>query len=236
MAHDMKLRLEELTENPSPRVPICLTLDVSGSMHGSKLQDLNAAVRSFYDSVRSDEMACMSAEIAIVTFGNRVRQISEFSSIERQSVPTLECSGSTPMGEAVRESLAALEQAKRVYSQMGVDYFQPWLVLMTDGTPTDDISAAVEQCRSLVEKRKLTVFPIAIGQDADLATLARFSPNLPPLRIESTDLKAFFSWLSASVTKVSVSNPGDSSSSSLGAMEFKKMALDWQTAFQQDRK
>jgi uncharacterized protein YegL len=231
MADDLRLRLDELTENPTARVPVCLALDTSGSMAGTKLEELNAALASFYDTVRKDEMASISAELAIVTFGHSVAKVTDFSSVNRQQVPALNAAGATPMGAAVAMSLDMLDQAKRVYSEMGVDYFQPWLVLMTDGEPTDDITESVRRCQELVGKRKLTVFPIAIGKDANLKTLQSFSPNLPPLRMESTDLRRFFAWLSMSITHASMSNPGDKQAATLGETAFRKATVDWHTGF-----
>jgi uncharacterized protein YegL len=231
MANDLRLRLDELTENPTARVPVCLALDTSGSMAGAKILELNAAIHSFYNAVRSDEMASISAEIAIVTFGSTVTKTMDFAGANRQRVPVLQASGATPMGAAVCMGLDMLDQAKRVYSEMGVDYFQPWLVLMTDGAPTDDITPAVRRCRELVLGRKLTVFPVAIGADANLHNLASFSPNLPPLRIESTDFRRFFAWLAMSITTASLSNPGDKEAASFGETAFRKATVDWHTGF-----
>ena len=227
MADDLKLRLEELTDNPTARVPVCLALDVSGSMSGSKIQQLNEALQTFYRSVREDEMANMAAEIAIVTFGQEVRKVVDFSNIGRQQMPMLFADGPTPMGTAVNQCLDMLEQAKRVYSRMGVDYYQPWLVLITDGAPTDDISGAARRCRELIERRKLTVFPIAVGDDADANILSQFSPSSPVLRTKSEGFRHFFSWLAKSVNTVSMSNPGDTKSADLGADEFAKMCKSW---------
>jgi uncharacterized protein YegL len=231
MADDLKLRLDELTDNPTARVPVCLALDTSGSMMGKKIDELNAAVSTFFRVIREDEMASIAAEIAVVTFGEKATKVLDFSGIERQHVPAFKADGYTPMGQAVNMSIDMLEQAKRVYSEMGVDYFQPWLVLMTDGEPTDDITIAVQRCQKMVNNRKLTVFPIAIGKDANLAVLGQFSPRLKPIRIEATELKRFFSWLSKSVNAVSLSNPGDTQSAGLGETAFKKMSVDWETAF-----
>jgi uncharacterized protein YegL len=200
-------------------------------MMGNKIDELNAAVSTFFRAIRDDEMASIAAEIAVVTFGDNVKKVLDFAGIERQQVPRFSADGYTPMGQAVTMCLDMLEQAKRVYSEMGVDYFQPWLVLMTDGEPTDDITTAVQRCQQMVNSRKLTVFPIAIGKDANLSKLGQFSPRLQPLRIQATDLKRFFSWLSKSVNAVSLSNPGDTQSAGLGETAFKKMSVDWETAF-----
>jgi uncharacterized protein YegL len=231
MADDLKLRLDELTDNPTARVPVCLALDTSGSMMGGEIDELNAAVSTFFRVIREDEMASIAAEIAVVTFGEKATKVLDFAGVERQRVPIFSADGYTPMGQAVNMCLDMLEQAKRVYSEMGVDYFQPWLVLMTDGEPTDDITVAVQRCQKMVTSRKLTVFPIAIGKDANLSKLGQFSPRLKPIRIEATELKRFFSWLSKSVNAVSLSNPGDTQSAGLGETAFKKMSVDWETAF-----
>lgn len=235
MTIDLKLRLEELTDNSNARLPICLALDTSGSMDGDKLNELNAAVRWFFNEVRKDEMAAMTAEIATVSFGGEVRQLTEISGIERQQVPSLTASGGTPIGEAVMKCLDLLDQAKREYKELGVDYFQPWLVLMTDGTPTDDIAKAVERCQQEIRNKKLTVIPIAIGSDADIPTLARFSkPGFPPLRLGSTFLKEFFAWLAKSIQQTSLSNPGDSDADNL-AISLQRQAKSWDEAIRGGR-
>lgn len=235
MTIDLKLRLEELTDNSNARLPICLALDTSGSMDGAKLKELNAAVRWFFNEVRKDEMAAMTAEIATVSFGGEVRQLTEISGIERQQVPSFSASGGTPIGEAVIKCLDLLDQAKREYKELGVDYFQPWLVLMTDGTPTDDIAKAVERCQQEIKNKKLTVIPIAIGADADIPTLARFSkPGFPPLRLGSTLLKEFFAWLAKSIQQTSLSNPGDSDADNL-AISLQRQAKSWDEAIRGGR-
>ena len=204
------LRQEDLVENPTARVPICLVLDVSGSMSGAPIRELNEGVRLFFDAIRADEVAQYAAEICIVTFGDTVTKKLDFMSIERQEVPTLTASGSTPMGQGVAMGLDLLEARKEDYKRAGVDYYQPWMVVMTDGEPTDDISVSANRISSLVTGKKLTVFPIAIGDSANMATLGKLSPTRPPLRLQGLNFSEFFTWLSRSVSRVSQSMPGES--------------------------
>jgi len=203
------LRQEDLVENPTARVPICLVLDTSASMDGSPIVELSQGVSAFFETIRDDDVAQYAAEICVVTFGGSVRKLVDFMSIERQEVPSLKAEGGTPMGEAVNTALDLLEQRKQDYKRAGVDYYQPWLVLMTDGAPTDDIDAAAAKTATMIKERKLSIFPIGIGSAVNMQTLAQFSPNRPPLRLQGLNFKEFFVWLSRSVSRVSQSTPGE---------------------------
>src|SRR5574338_99382 len=209
MNEEFIIRQQELVENPTPRVPICLVLDVSGSMSGEPIQELQEGVRMFFDAIREDDVAQYAAEIAIVTLGGVARQALDFFAINRQAVPTMYADGSTPMGEAMDLALDLLEARKTEYRNAGVDYYQPWMVLMTDGAPTDSIDSAARRISELVKTKKLTVFTIAIGDTANTSELARLSPNRPALKLKGLNFREFFLWLSRSVSRVSQSTPGE---------------------------
>jgi len=202
---------DDLVENPTPRVPVALCLDTSGSMSGEPITELANGVAQFYASVYDHEIARYSAEIAVVTFGGRVETVADFGPVERTPNLSIRASGQTPMGGAVLTALDLLEQRKQQYQEAGVDYYQPWLVLMTDGAPTDahDFNRAVQRTQNLVNKKKLSLFPIGIGAQADLATLGQFSPGRSPLRLRGLAFEQFFEWLSASIERVSASTPGE---------------------------
>ncbi len=127
--------MNDLVSNPTPRVPVSLCLDCSGSMSGEPIRELNEGVKTFFAEVYEDEIARYSAEISIVTFGPAQLE-SPFQTLDEQpNAPQLIADGLTPLGEALKISLDSLENRKQEYSANGVDYYQPWLVLMTDGEP-----------------------------------------------------------------------------------------------------
>ncbi|WP_400996679.1 VWA domain-containing protein [Agromyces sp. GXQ0307] len=206
----LSIGADDLVDNPTPRVPVSLCLDTSSSMNGTPIQELVRGVNLFYDAIDEDEDAHDSAEINIVEFNSNAGLVHDFASIERlQRVTSLTANGATSMGAGVNLALDTLEGRKATYSASGVLYYQPWLVLMTDGAPTDDINGAAKRVADLVDAKKLTVFPIGIGPNADMRTLAKFSPNRPPLRLDGLKFQEFFEWLSKSVARVSRSTPGD---------------------------
>lgn len=208
------LRLEDLVNNPTARVPVCLCLDLSGSMGGDPIQELNRGVKEFYEAIKADETALYSAEIAIVTFGgSNAKAEQDFASLEiKPEPPELNAYGMTPMGEAINMALDMLEKRKDEYKAQGVDYYQPWLVLMTDGAPNgsrEELKRAVERTVRMVEEKKLTVFPIGIGNKADMRALQLFSPKRSPLKLQGLKFSEFFEWLSQSVSRTSQSTPGE---------------------------
>lgn len=204
---------DDLVENPTPRVPVTLCLDTSGSMLGDKIRELVEGVNHFYDAIDEDDDAHDAAEVSVVEFNSGARLIQDFASVERlQHIDAIDPTGATFLGEGVNLALDTLEQRKSVYSGAGVLYYQPWLVLMTDGQPNGDrteLERAIRRVTDLVSAKKLTLFPIGIGADADMNVLARFSPNRPPLQLRGLSFKEFFEWLSKSVSRVSRSTPGD---------------------------
>ena len=183
------------------------------------LQEMIGGVNLFYDNLLEDDVARYSAEVCVVTFGgNSPELIMDFANLDRQEserqqkLSDLQAHGETPMGEAVNMALDCLDKRKKEFKDAGVDYFQPWLVLMTDGEPngsTSELNRAISRTNELANNRKLTIFPIGIGDEADMNCLAKFSPKRPPLRLKGMNFKGFFEWLSASVSRTSQSMPGD---------------------------
>lgn len=209
----LKIGADDLVENPTPRVPVSLCIDTSGSMLGDKIRKLIEGVNLFYDAIDEDDDAHDAAEVSVVEFNSTATLIQDYASIERlERIETIDPSGLTFLGEGVNLALDTLEKRKSVYSGSGVLYYQPWLVLMTDGQPNGDpaeLERAVQRVAELVAAKKLTVFSIGLGDDADMGVLARFSPNHPPHRLQGLKFKEFFEWLSKSVSRVSRSTPGD---------------------------
>jgi uncharacterized protein YegL len=207
--NDLIIREQELIQNPTARVPICLVLDTSGSMLGNPINELNKGILMFFDAIKNDEIARYSAEVSIVTFGDSAKKILDFDCINNQTMPYLSASGLTPMGDAVNMALDLLEQRKKEYSNAGVDYYQPWLVLMSDGAPTDSVDIVIERTCELVNSKKLTIFPVIIGNDRGARLISRFSPNRDALQLKGFNFQEFFEWLSQSVSRVSQSTPGE---------------------------
>lgn len=214
--------LRDLVDNPTPRVPVLLCLDTSSSMSFGPIRELNAGVHQFISEMKSDDLTLFSAEIAVVTFASEANCIADFNTADRLNVPELLANGYTAMGEGIVLGLDMLEQRKAQYKNTGVDYYQPILVIMSDGAPNGDPSIftrAVERIHKLVEEKRLITIAVGIGTDADMEMLAKVSPKQPPARINGLQFREFFAWLSQSVSCVSASQPDDEPDMDFSALE-----------------
>jgi uncharacterized protein YegL len=198
-------RNNDLVVNPTPRCACLLVLDTSGSMSGQPINELNQGVIQFIEEVKEDELAQYSVEIGVVTAGPDVQQQLQITPAHLiESANSFSAGCGTPLGEAVNLALDMLELRKGEYKSKGVAYYQPWLVLISDGEPTDSWQSAANRARIMADNRKLVVMPIGVS-GADLNKLSQFSTR-PAKALAGLKFKEFFAWLSASMARVSASS------------------------------
>ena len=170
-------------------------------------------LKGLLDTILENQITRYSSDIAILTFGGTVKKILDFGDIENiKTSQKFLAGGRTPMGEAVLKALDMLEDRKKQYQKNAVTYWQPWLVLMTDGAATDGehalpnkVAMAAEKTCDLVKNKKLTLFSIII-EPGTPDELEKFCGKLAPL--DGVKFEEFFVWLSQSVSVVSESSPG----------------------------
>ena len=200
----------DLIDNPSPRCACMVILDTSGSMDGDAIRELNSGIGHFIASVQQDEVAAYSVEIAVITAGAKITEILPFTTANNiDGITEFSAYGCTPLGQATELALKRLEQRKKEYKRSGIAYYQPWLVIISDGAPTDTYSAAAQQAKALSEQRKLVVLPIGVD-GADLNILGQFSSR-GAKKLQGLKFNEFFEWLSAGMSQVSASASTSSS-------------------------
>src|SRR5574344_2217939 len=164
------------------RLPICFCLDTSGSMMGTPIKQLNIGLTNFISSIKSNDDTRSATDIAIVTFGKKVEIVMPFGKISRDN-PFPEITASTtltPIGEGILTALELLNARKEGYKELGIKYYQPWLVVITDGAPQgesaiENMEKAIQAVTELESKDRLVVFNIGDGNNVDFSLLKRLS-------------------------------------------------------------
>jgi uncharacterized protein YegL len=205
MSDQISFETADFASNPEPRCPCILLLDVSGSMSGQPISELNAGLSVFKDELAADSLAIKRVEVALVTFGP-VRVEAAFQSATSFYPPTLSAQGDTPMGEAIRQAIQLVDNRKQEYRANGISYYRPWIFLITDGGPTDEWKSAAAAVREGEAAKKFAFFAVGV-KGANMETLSQISVRTP-MSLDGLKFRELFTWLSSSLQRVSQSTPG----------------------------
>jgi uncharacterized protein YegL len=176
-------------------------------MEGAPIDELNMGLRAFQEDLTEDSLASRRVEIAIVTFGNGgVTKVQDFVTVDQFTPPELSTGGVTPMGEAINLGLDLVEHRKAEYKSNGISYYQPWVLLVTDGAPTDDWRNAAQRAQAEANARRVTFFAVGV-RNADMKVMSQITQRA--LKLDGLRFKDLFVWLSQSQKRVSGSKPGD---------------------------
>lgn len=200
---------DEFATNPQQRCAAVLLLDVSSSMQGQPLAELQAGLNVLREELYADELARKRVEIAVVTFGGTVDVVHHFTTVENFQTPALVSKGDTPMGQAILTGLNLLDERKQEYKRNGVLYFRPWVFLLTDGAPTDTQTLEWAQAISMVrqgETEKKFIFHGFGVQNADMAKLAELSQR--HYKLTGFRFRELFQWLTSTLSTVTRTTPG----------------------------
>lgn len=204
----MDLDRIEFVENPEPRCPVVLLLDTSGSMSGDPITQLNSGIETFKREVQQDATASLRVEVEIITFNSSVDIIQEFVTIDGFLPPKLKVSGETKMGQGIELALNELEKRKSIYRSEGIQYYRPWIFLITDGSPTDMWEQASHRIKQAVTDGKLCFFLIGV-KGANMDILRQIAhPSTPPVMLTGVKFQELFRWLSNSMKRVSSNKVG----------------------------
>ncbi len=192
-----------------PHLACVLLLDTSGSMSGDPIDSLNRAINEFKAKTSMDELAQKRVDIAIIQFDDHARVVQDFTPISQMEPVELDAGGCTAMGEGINLAIDKVKERNRFYASLGTPCFKPWIFMITDGAPTDDITSAIQRIQEEENKGthgKLKFFALGVpGYDKD--TLFQLTKRV--MALSDTDFSGIFNWMSESMVAISVSRVGD---------------------------
>lgn len=192
------------------RLPVYFLVDVSESMVGEPIQQVQDGMRAIVQELRTDPYALETVFVSVIAFAGKAKSISPLTELYKFYPPTFPIGGGTSLGSAMEFLMNDMDSSlvKTTTEQKGD--WKPIIFLFTDGNPTDDTSRAISRWNNSY-KRKTNLVAISIGDNVNTQLLGQMTENV--LRLTNTDemsFKAFFKWVTASIktTSVSVTDQG----------------------------
>ena len=194
-------------------VAITLVLDVSVSMSGPSMDELNRGVNTMIDDFKKDSRLNKIVDLSIFTFGAKGRQnpYQSFRAIgDIEGAITLAATdGSTYIVAALEKAIDRTYARCKEYEENSACY-TPWIIVITDGAFHDtDLITIGNTMIDLESRGKLHFFGLGVP-GYDRSQLEKFA-NSPErvIDINAVDFVKFFSWIGNSIRTVTTKNPGE---------------------------
>ncbi len=145
-----------------------------------KIDKLNEVLGSLLRDFMRDPDIRDKVAISIVVYSQYGRVLMDFLDCSQLNLSKCRCEvevEATAMGDGLRTALAQIDEMENDMRHVGKDAYTPLLIFMTDGTPTDNPSAEFARVRERVQQGELHVFPLGIGNSADMSRLRNLFPD-----------------------------------------------------------
>lgn len=187
------------------RLPLYFLVDVSESMVGEPIEQVQNGMRRIIQNLRLNPYALETAFISVIAFAGRAKSLSQLTELYKFYPPTFPIGGGISLGFALNYLMDDLDNSIQKTTLEVKGNWKPIIFLFTDGTPTDDYKEAFERWNT--KYRKIcNLIAVFIGDNVDLKILGEITDNV--LRLNDTEddsFNQFFDWVTDTIKNTSVS-------------------------------
>ena len=207
---DMMLHDQELSNNKSKRILICLCVDCSASMlRDGAMQQVNSGIEMFFEKTNRSTLARDAADICIVSFGDTARVVCDFGPLEKamsqvRREPIRANGAQTVLAAGVNLALDRLDAHLAELAAVNNNAYVPWLIIISDGDSSEldrVVRQAADRVQHLLRTFKLKTMCLSMGDGT--RSLNDFSIDGKVDRLENMVVSKFFDNLSRNVSQAS---------------------------------
>jgi len=187
----------------SRRLPVYLLIDTSGSMSGEPIEAVKNGVQMLVSALRQDPYALETAWLSVITFDSNAQVLVPLTELTAFQLPDLNAKGTTALGDGLIKVAECVSKDLVKTTPTTKGDWRPMVFLFTDGQPTDDWQKGLARFK---KEKWGTVVACGVESSTDDNTLKQITECVVKLAAaDSASLKAFFKWISASVSQGSKS-------------------------------
>ncbi len=178
---------------------VFLVVDISESMAGEPLTQLETGLRGIASDLMTDPYALETAWIGVIGFAGRPRTLTPLTELIDFVPPHLPVGGGTGLGAALMHLMDEIDTNVTSSTKDSKGDWKPLVFLMTDGVPTDDPSNAIARWKANYANR-VSMVAVSIGAGADESLLRGLADEFVAFD-DTADgaFKRFIGWITNSV-------------------------------------
>ena len=192
-----------------PHMPVLIAADISGSMAGLPIQNLNKSVNRFASDVCKDPKAAGRVDVAVIAFNEAPHIEQNWRPITEMNPVNFVAGGGTNLSAALEKGVAMLRDRGHLYEDVGMDVKKPYLILISDGYG-GDVTEIAKVIKQRTADRKMLLWVLAV-KGYDKHTVAQLTDGKRVFELvdeDGFDFTEFFDFMAVSIKAVSTSAPG----------------------------
>ncbi|MEO7769085.1 MAG: VWA domain-containing protein, partial [Ferruginibacter sp.] len=172
----------------SRRLPIFFLVDISESMVGEPVQHVEEGLATIIQALKTDPYAIETAWVSIIVFAGQAKTLVPLQEIINFYPPKFPIGSGTSLSKGLGHLMYEMRRnlVKTTYEQKGD--WKPIVFLFTDGVPTDDTKAAINEWKQNWQ-RNANMVAVSFGNETDAETLSQLTENV--LLFKNADTNAY---------------------------------------------
>lgn len=201
------------------RLPIYFLIDISESMVGEPIQQVEEGLATIIQALKTDPHALETVYVSIIVFAGQPKTLVPLQEIVSFYPPKFPIGSGTSLSKGLGHLMYELRSniVKTTYEVKGD--WKPIVFLFTDGVPTDDTQAAISEWKNNWQ-RTANLIAVSFGNETDTKLLGQLTENV--LHFKNTNVqsyKEFFKWVTDSIKTSSISVENNSSGFELAKLD-----------------
>lgn len=181
------------------RLPVYFLIDVSESMVGEPVQQVEEGLSQIIQALKTDPYAIETVWVSIIVFAGQAKTLVPLQEIINFYPPRFPIGSGTALSKGLGHLMYELRRniVKTTYEQKGD--WKPIVFLFTDGVPTEDTSQVIAEWKQNWQ-RTANMVAISFGNETDTQILHTLTDHV--LNFKNTDTgayKQFFKWVTDSI-------------------------------------
>ena len=181
------------------RLPIYFLIDVSESMVGDPIQQVEEGLATIIKTLKTDPTAIETVWVSIIVFAGQAKTLVPLQELIYFYPPKFPIGSGTSLSKGLGHLMFELRKNIVKTTQEVKGDWKPIVFLFTDGVPTDNTKNAITEWKQNWAKTANLV-AISFGSETDTEQLSELTENV--LHFKNTDTNAykqFFNWVTDSI-------------------------------------